>query len=285
MPVQPSPSPPHALPTPHCPPGAVQSPPLCTSHSTPLANLFPCSYLPVCGADNQTYGNNCMATAAGVEVAHEGECTGPTPLPIAKDDNSSSRPIACPALYAPVCSRSGATYDNSCVAQGSGDIVACQGACPCPDLLSALQSQGGILFVPVDATLLPLLDNLTASFGGDDWTQDTDTLLAVLGAHLVLGQPVASNAITTVTNDTVTVTYAPAPGPAADTVGQLVNGTTLYTQSSGAVAVASQRGANGSQSWRVTPLAPQALAPVQVLDVRNGCSFTVALLADPLIDV
>jgi len=41
--------------------------------STP--NGCPGYYSPICGCDDVTYGNPCMAHASGVDVAHDGECS------------------------------------------------------------------------------------------------------------------------------------------------------------------------------------------------------------------
>lgn len=36
--------------------------------------VCPLIFMPVCGCDNQTYGNNCFRQAAGVSLLFEGEC-------------------------------------------------------------------------------------------------------------------------------------------------------------------------------------------------------------------
>lgn len=136
---------------------------------------------PVCGCDDETYGNECYANAAGVSVAAEGECDQPTnicggdrgrecgagefcnypPDAIcgAADGTGECEPLpeACEDIYAPVCGCDGETYGNECYAHAEGISVASEGECgdeptnACGGLLGLMCADGEFCNYPPDA--------------------------------------------------------------------------------------------------------------------------------------
>jgi hypothetical protein len=110
-------------------------------------------YNPVCGCNGETYGNPCMAAAAGISVASSGECQptgddcgGLLGLTCQKGEYCSYQPEdlcgaadatgvcedvpeACDLIYHPVCGCDGMTYGNACEAAMAGVSVAEDGAC------------------------------------------------------------------------------------------------------------------------------------------------------------
>lgn len=146
-----------------------QCPTLCTSADDCLANEYcdksevgcvgegiclpvvsPCPgvYDPVCGCDGVTYGNDCEAARAGIDVAFAGECP-PPPCTNNSDCAAAeycqkatgdcsgvgecvSIPEFCSDIWDPVCGCDDLTYGNACEAAVASVSVASAGACPAP---------------------------------------------------------------------------------------------------------------------------------------------------------
>jgi Kazal-type serine protease inhibitor-like protein len=138
---------------------------------------------PVCGCDDQTYGNACEAHSNGVSVASEGECApaGGTVcggfrgaqcaegefcnFPIeaicgAADATGicEATPEICPDIFLPVCGCDDKTYPNECDANRAGVSVASSGECApstgggtCGGLLGAQCGDGEFCNFPIDA--------------------------------------------------------------------------------------------------------------------------------------
>ncbi len=108
-------------------------------------------WIPVCGVDGTTYGNRCLARAAHVEVAYEGECPKTCggvvgvecpksqfcELPERECDQPEilgvcvdfADPATCPRSWEPICGCNGQTYANDCFRRAAGVSVKHKGEC------------------------------------------------------------------------------------------------------------------------------------------------------------
>ena len=110
----------------------------------------PADFVPVCGCDGVTYGNDCDRQRAGVSKDHDGPCAGQlcgtiAGIPCADDQICEfpvgscevsdapglcvTRPEACLADFRPVCGCDGRTYSNDCTRLRAGVTKAHDGEC------------------------------------------------------------------------------------------------------------------------------------------------------------
>ncbi len=87
-------------------------------------------YNPVCGCDENTYSNACVAEKNGITSWTKGECGSTAKIDDCIDESKINKDAICTMDYAPVCGCDEKTYSNACVATNAGVLVWKDGECP-----------------------------------------------------------------------------------------------------------------------------------------------------------
>ena len=99
--------------------GELDHPGVCTPRPSFCTKIFK----PVCGCDGETYGNDCVAAAAGVSVDHQGACEQP-----------SDEEVVCGGIAPRPCPGAGECVFESTCPPGAKNCPVCSdctGVCAC----------------------------------------------------------------------------------------------------------------------------------------------------------